>query len=1012
MRQSHDHRDPVELLAEEFLARRRRGESPSISDYAARHPLWAGRIRDLFPTLLLLEGLKPFSHDGRKTAVAPADLAAAPERLGDYHIVREIGRGGMGIVYEAVQESLGRRVALKVLPKTLLASREALTRFRREARAAARLHHTNIVPVFGVGECESVHYYVMQFIPGCSLDRVIGELLAGDGAEADWGNAARDEGGRDTRPHVPGPWRVARTMLVGRFGPASPRPGAPDLDDGTTAPDFPLFQAKPTGLLPPASRTVDDSSRDQQKSAAAPVIGPAYWRSVAGVGIQVADALHYAHRQGVLHRDIKPANLLLDHFGTVWITDFGLAKLAGHDDVTDPGDMVGTLRYMAPEQLHGAADPRTDVCSLGLTLYELLTLRPAFDVESRHQLYRQIADREPPRPRTINRAIPRDLETIVLKAISREPARRYQTAEELAGDLRRFLADRPILARRTTSLGHACRWCRRNPALAAVSSVALVLLVAIAVMMSVGYALRTAALARESALRSQAQHQRDRSDANLQLAAAAFEEVFSRIGNSTSSQLFDQWSDKAWYPVTGPTGVSVKDATVLQSLLKFYDQFADANRDNVRWQHETAKAYRRVGEIQQLLGRTAEAESAFQRALDISSRLAQSSPNAAESVLGLAAVHNDLGRLATHLNQLTEAIRRHEEAARILTTAPAAMAAMSETRFELARTYNRMAMAALLRPLEPSLPYDGWRWPSDAADCGQRAREILESLMEEDPTNRDYRFAMALCCQHLWMATRWSFQGFRRETSREAQEYMEATIELLEGLAVDFPDEPSYVSQLAMVYALSNGPPRPGGQSLPATERLERAVTMLERLVASYPDVPEHRWTLAFCSRSLAESRLGTVRREEAVRRAQQSVALSEALVRQFPAVGRYGDELFRSLLLLGRLQLARSEADRARRQLDRAATLVRGAWPPNGFHVLWLAGAYDDLARDYTLRYEDRAAESAAQEAAELRQRLAPFPSRFDNPRPARPQSKPQPARPPLACHNPPRLIRVMAKG
>ena len=188
--------------------------------------------------------------------------------------------------------------------------------------------------------------------------------------------------------------------------------------------------------------------RPRAGSSILSVSGRSFAKEVARVGLQVAEALDYAHGQGVLHRDIKPSNLLLDVQGTVWVTDFGLAKaMADSDNLTNEGDVLGTLRYMAPERFRGQSDARSDVYALGLTLYELLTLRPAFDQDDRDRLIHQVTTEVPPRPRTINREIPRDLETIVLKAIEHDPARRYQDADDLADDLERFLADRPILAR-------------------------------------------------------------------------------------------------------------------------------------------------------------------------------------------------------------------------------------------------------------------------------------------------------------------------------------------------------------------------------------------------------------------------------------------------------------------------------------------------------------------------------------------------------------------------------------
>jgi serine/threonine protein kinase len=207
-----------------------------------------------------------------------------------------------------------------------------------------------------------------------------------------------------------------------------------------------------------------------------------YYRSVAQIGIQVAEALAYAHGQGVLHRDIKPSNLLLDTAGRVWITDFGLAKTEDSEELTSPGDMVGTLRCMAPERLRGQADPRSDVYSLGVTLYEMLTLQPAFQDSSRAALIDQITTTPAKPPRRIDPHIPRDLETMVLKAIAKEPGQRYASTEELAEDLRRYLGDRPIKARRSSLTERTWRWGRRNPIVATTAGLAATALTAAAVL--------------------------------------------------------------------------------------------------------------------------------------------------------------------------------------------------------------------------------------------------------------------------------------------------------------------------------------------------------------------------------------------------------------------------------------------------------------------------------------------------------------------------------------------------
>ena len=458
----------VEALAEEYLERRRRGERPTMVEYAARYPHLADEILEFFPVLGLVEDFKPGSSDatGSLGGTSSPGHVTPHERLGDYRILREVGRGGMGVVYEAEQESLGRRVALKVLAGPRRLDPMLLVRFHREAKAAGRLHHTNIVPVFGVGEHEGVHYYVMQFIRGLGLDEVLEEVkrLRGVGAEA-------EADARSTSRGVPTAAGVARSLVSGRFPPTGlPEPSSDS--DAYPPPPVTLRDGaeSPSVRLPGPSElsAATDSARQ-------------YALSVARIGAQVAEALEYAHGQGILHRDVKPSNLLLDPHGTVWVTDFGLAKVAADGDLTHTGDIVGTIRYMAPERFQGKCDARSDVYALGLTLYELLARRPAFDEAERNTLIRQVTQAEPPRMRRLDPTIPRDLETVVHKAIERDPAHRYATAAALADDLQRFLDDRPIAARRVRVGERLVRWGRRNPVVAGLSGLMILTLVGVAV---------------------------------------------------------------------------------------------------------------------------------------------------------------------------------------------------------------------------------------------------------------------------------------------------------------------------------------------------------------------------------------------------------------------------------------------------------------------------------------------------------------------------------------------------
>ncbi len=481
----------LDRLAAEFAQRHRAGDRPSVQEYVEQHPELAGEIREMFAAMVQIELAEEERQESR-----PPDRAVEPPlalvQVGDFQVIREIGRGGMGVVYEAEQVSLGRRVALKVLPRAWVRDDRSELRFRREARAAARLHHTNIVPVFEIGQDGDVAYYVMQFIEGQGLDLVIAEL-----------KRLRDRS-RGSQPAAVPPPAVPSEALC-----SSPR--------NTNDPTSPLSQLvriaeamqsgwAPTGsvgthdtltpaalrataidlqvITPPSAQTAPDPAALQSPqpipaggapaplpggAAIAGVEGPgrriAFYRSVAQLGRQAADALAYAHARGIIHRDIKPSNLLLDTAGVVWITDFGLAK-GEEDGLTHTGDILGTLRYMAPERLRGEGDTRVDIYSLGLTLYELLTLHPAFHQVDRIRLIDTIKNDEPARLREFDPRIPRDLETIVLKAMEKDPNRRYGTADALADDLRRFYDGEPIRARSVTPLERAVKWARRRPVLA------------------------------------------------------------------------------------------------------------------------------------------------------------------------------------------------------------------------------------------------------------------------------------------------------------------------------------------------------------------------------------------------------------------------------------------------------------------------------------------------------------------------------------------------------------------
>ncbi len=371
-------------LVERYIDRLHGSDPVDPREFADEHPEHAEALLTLLPAAATMAELR---RSALRAAAPSAHVCLDSDEIGDYRIDREIGRGGMGVVYEAEQVSIGRNVALKVLPISSATDPIRISRFRIEGQAASALDHPHIVPVYEIGCEQKVHFYAMQFIDGCSLASVIQQARL------------------DAEASIPRPREAARLAL------------------------------------------------------------------------QAAEALAHAHGLGILHRDIKPANLLLDSTGHLWVADFGLARFLDGGDLTQTGDVIGTLRYLSPEQARGhrTLGPQTDVYSLGATLYELTTLQPAFDGHDRQELLRQIACDEPIAPRRLDPTIPRDLETILSTAMAKEVDDRYGSASEFADDLRRFLDGRPILARRPGASKRVARWARRNKVAVSIAAVVLAL---------------------------------------------------------------------------------------------------------------------------------------------------------------------------------------------------------------------------------------------------------------------------------------------------------------------------------------------------------------------------------------------------------------------------------------------------------------------------------------------------------------------------------------------------------
>ena len=369
---SHEQQEQLAVLLDQYLVEIEQGAEPNLELLCDQHSELAPAIRHYVESLRLLKIAATDVRDKSDRRNEHADIPT--KQIGDYRIVREIGRGGMGVVYEAHQISLGRRVALKLLPFAAVLDQRQIARFQNEAQAAAQLHHPNIVPVYAIGNDRGTYFYSMQLIDGQSLEQAIASLQAGLDA---WSPSSQ-------------PNKSSRSYSVDRVGTTIE---AALIDDSM----WPPWDASEADRKKQAKQT--ESMREIATHVS--VRSSNHVRRIAELGIQAADALHFAHQHGIVHRDIKPSNLLIDREGKLWIADFGLAQCGGSGSLTCSGDIVGTLRYMSPEQATGKThwiDNRTDIYSLGLTLYELLTLHSAVDGNERMAMLRQIESEEPIEP--------------------------------------------------------------------------------------------------------------------------------------------------------------------------------------------------------------------------------------------------------------------------------------------------------------------------------------------------------------------------------------------------------------------------------------------------------------------------------------------------------------------------------------------------------------------------------------------------------------------------------------
>ena len=841
-------------ILDEFLERQGRGEQPDVEEYAQRYPQVAAVLRQMLPTFRLLERA---GGDPGTSADESATLGYVPGYLGDYRILREVGRGGMGVVYEAEQVSLGRKVALKVLPFAAAMDPKQLQRFKNEAQAAAQLHHQHIVPVYGIGCERGVHYYAMQYIEGQTLAAAIRELRRAD----------RASGGR--QPSVFADPKTPSCSLQqasgGRKPPvcADPKTPSSSPQQGADAPRSPEAPTPPVAAL----------------STERSITSPAFFRTVAQLAVQAAEALEHAHQMGIVHRDIKPANLLVETDSPLspkgrgaggdilssgkgvggeglrlWITDFGLARFHSEAGLTLSGDLLGTLRYMSPEQAlakHGLVDHRTDIYSLGATLYELLTLQPACPGEDRQEVLRQIEREEPP-PHVLNPAIPADLETIVLKALAKELDGRYATAQELADDLRRFLEDKPIRAKRPTPWQRARKWVRRHQSMVIIAGVATVLVLLTAV---VGLIIGIVQVEAEQR-RTQTEHEaalaaQNRAEESYRLALEALEQCVAKVREDPtlkSGQLeklrrvvlqaeadfFQKFvrlhGDEPDFQVErGRAFLHLGDATeelgtrdeaipVYEQAVAIFLPLAQSNPANPRYQALLADAHKRVGVMYQKTARWAQAEEALQQALAVKPVLVQEhAPAECQAVLAATLVN--LALLYEQTGRLPQAEQTYQEAMALGKQLIEGHPTVAQYQRDLGKAYINLGILYMKARRLP-----------EAEGALQEALVLCQKLVNADPKHLTDRAALARIYNNLCYVY--------QHTDRlpQAEQVLQQALLLKQGLFQDHPLVTEYAVDLGGTQCNLAGLLQKVGDNEASLDWLAQAIATLEAVLRKEPN--------------------------------------------------------------------------------------------------------------------------------------------------------------------------------
>ncbi|QDU88197.1 Serine/threonine-protein kinase PrkC [Pirellulimonas nuda] len=857
---------------------------------------------------------------GSESPSAPG--GAAPRMLGDFLLDREIGRGGMGIVYEARQQSLGRRVALKVLPFASVLDERQIARFRTEAQAAAQLHHPHIVPVYAVGEERGVHYYAMQLVAGQSLEQAIAEMKQADGS----------------RPET-----------------------------------APVSERAPAGAG--STRTFRGDPDEATFSTRVSVRSRGHCRAVARLGVQAAGALQHAHEYGVVHRDIKPSNLLIDRSGKLWITDFGLARVQTGSSVTVSGDVLGTLRYMSPEQAHGngaGVDARTDVFALGATLYEMLTLTSATRGKSRQQLLTHLESGDITPPRQLNPGIPFDLETIVMRALAKARDERYPSAQELADDLRRFLAGESIHARRPTLLDRAAKWAFRRRRMVAVAAAALVLVAAVSIIAGL-------ALAREGRRTAAAL---DQAEANLARAETHYRqarEVVDRLGSGLADRL-------AELPAAAPLRQSV-----LADTLRYYREFIEQAKGDAMLRRELVETQLKAGVVAYRLGDYAAAETLCRDASSGAAELVSAGgPNPSHADLALAAQSKkDLGAVAAARGDLAGGEAAYASAIAVQRLLLKSIGPEPEARGDavrgLAETYTALGLllassgdhARADRALGDAVhllsgdaigsnPDNATRHAlavaynnrsyvrrqSDAeaalADCGQ-AIELLRSLAAAEHAPASQRRDLALSYNN-----RGALQGAVGDWPAAASSHLDA-IELLRTLVRQAPAVVDYRRELAVSWSNRGQALGHTADVAAADDAFSQAETLARELVEDQPSAIGPQSLLAGVLNNRAMLSESQGRLDDAAAALAGAIEHQRLAFEAAPQVGEFREQLSKHYSNYARVLWAADQpADAAR------ATLARSRlWPDDSERLRGIASEVREAAR----RLRDAQGESSEPE-------------------------------------------------